>query len=77
MSRDFQVGLNGVVSAFAQGIADECKGEPGVDQAEVDCGLSAALINAAAEIMLRRGSSIDDVLSLVADHVAALKLGVH
>lgn len=73
MSRDFQSALNDVVSAFAEGISDECKDKPGVDKAEVDCGVAAALINAAALITVRRGGSVQDVLDMVRDHAEALR----
>lgn len=69
---NFQDGLNDVVHAFAQGLADECREEPGMDAEELECGLAAALINAAALIMVRRGSSLPEVLELVRDHAAVL-----
>lgn len=77
MSREFQDKLNDVVSAFAEGVTDECRAVGGLDAEELDSGMAAALINAAAAIMLRRGSKLDDVFSLVEDHAAALRPGVH
>ena len=74
---DFQDGLDEVVHEFAQGLADECKEEPGMDEEELECGLAAALINAAARIMVRRGSSMPEVLGLVKDHAAALRVGTN
>lgn len=73
MSKSFQDGLNGVMASFAQGVADECHDHMTARKEDIECGVAAALINAAANIMLRNGCQESEVLEVVRQHLSELR----